>query len=53
MLVKNIEENFHFLLGDSEVVFTYDHDFGGYYKIAENFEDYIDKALKRKLNICF
>ncbi|QKG83921.1 SMI1/KNR4 family protein [Kroppenstedtia pulmonis] len=37
----------------SEMIFVYDHDFGGRYDLANSFEDYILKALNRTLGIHF
>lgn len=42
-----------FSLGTDKTIFTHDHNFGGYLKIADNFNDYVERALNRELDIAF
>lgn len=42
-----------FLLDEGQTIFTHDHDFGGYLKIANSFQEYLKKAINRELNISF
>lgn len=40
-------------LPDSPTIFVYDHDFGGRYDLANDFSDYVDKALNGTLEVSF
>ncbi len=40
-------------LPDNPCLFTHDHDFGGRYDLAADFDDYLQKALTRTLQASF